>query len=121
MAYSDGVNDYLDGVGILKEDSTGYLLPPEFYALGIQNKISPWTPVDSLAIMKIMNFHLSGNWNHDLLRDILGALEEGELKDMVNELLPFNAEFSHKLKSALDDDDMKSVNLWHKDTLLSRY
>ena len=71
--------------------------------------------------MKVMNFHLSGNWNHDLLRDILGSLEKGELKDMVNEFSPFNAEFSHNLKSALDEDDMKSVGLWHKDTLLSRF
>ena len=107
MAYADGVNDYLDGVGIMNQDRTGYILPPEFYTLGIQGKIAKWTPVDSLALMKVINFHLSANWNLDLLRDILASLEDGELKDMVNELTPFGAEFTHGLQSALDDDDMK--------------
>jgi len=76
QAYADGVNDYIEGVGILTEDSTGNLLPPEFYALGIHKNVNAWTPVDSLVMMKILNFHLTGNWNHDLLRDILSKIEE---------------------------------------------
>ena len=32
-AYSNGINDYLDGVGFFKSDATAYLLPPEFIVL----------------------------------------------------------------------------------------
>lgn len=66
-----------------------------------------WTPVDTLAIMKMINFHLSYNWSQDLLRGIFENLEGGELKDLVEEIVPFHAEFSHNLKPILDDDDMK--------------
>ena len=41
-----------------------------------------------------------------MLRDILSNLEDGELKDLVEELVPFNSEFAHNLKSVLDDEDM---------------
>jgi len=42
-----------------------------------------------------------------LLRDILSNLEDGELKDIVDEIVPYNSEFAYNLKSVLDDDDMK--------------
>ena len=37
QAYADGVNDFLNGVGLLKGSArrTGYLMPPEFILLGI--------------------------------------------------------------------------------------
>ena len=70
------------------EDQTAYTLPPEFHVLGI-TEVEPWTPIDSLSLMRVINFHLSWNWAQDLLREILGDLEEGELKDIVEELLPF--------------------------------
>lgn len=40
---------------------------------------------------------------------------------MVNELVPHSAEFDLHLDTALDEDDMKSVGLWHPQTLLERY
>jgi hypothetical protein len=42
-----------------------------------------------------------------LLRDIFANLENGELKDLVEEIVPFSKEFSHNLTTVLDDDDMK--------------
>ena len=80
-----------------------------------------WTPVDTLAIMKMINFHLSYNWSQDLLRGIFENLEDGEIKDMVEQIVPFSSEFSHNLKPILDDDDMKQQGLYSEETLLERY
>jgi len=97
----------------LKPDTTGYLLPPEFYALGIHDNVEPWTPVDTLSLLKIMNFHLSGSWNMDLMREIFSKVEVEEIRDMVDELIPHTAEFAHNLQSVLDEDDMKQDDLYH--------
>ena len=120
QAYADGVNDYLAGVGFFNSDHTAYLLPPEFHVLGIK-EVEPWHPIDSLVIMRLMNFHLSYNWSQDLLREIFGDLEDGALKDLVEELVPFNAENSINLKTILDEDDMKQAGLYSEETLMSRY
>jgi len=62
QAYADGVNDYISGIKWFSADQTAVTLPPEFHLLGIK-KIDPWTPVDSLALMRLVNFHLSYNWS----------------------------------------------------------
>ena len=120
QAYADGVNDYLDGVGFFNEEATAYILPPEFLALGITS-VEPWHPIDSLSLLRLMNFHLSYNWSQDLLRDIFENLEDGELKDMVEELVPFNQENSFNMKPVLDEEDMKQAGLWSDSTLMERY
>lgn len=122
QAYADGVNDYLEGVGYFHEEITGFFLPPEFYALKHQHAVEPWTPVDSLALMRIMNFHLSMNWSQDLLREIYADLEGGELAEMAAELAPYTAEHMFTPdRSTLDDEDMKSAGLWSAETLLARH
>ena len=80
-AYSDGVNDFINGVGYFHDEITAFYFPPEFWALELE--MEQWTPVDTLAIMKMINFHLSYNWSQDLLRGIFENLEDGEIKDMV--------------------------------------
>ena len=35
QAYSDGINDFVSGVGLYSADSTARLLPPEFKIFGI--------------------------------------------------------------------------------------
>ena len=77
--------------------------------------------IDTLSIMKLINFHLSYNWSQDLLRGIFESLEDGELKDLVDEIVPFSQEFSHNLKPILDDDDMKKHGLFSNEPLLDRY
>jgi penicillin amidase len=62
QAYSDGVNDFISNVGLFKADSSANLLPPEFYLFSLR-KIEPWTPVDSICLLKLLNFHLSWNWS----------------------------------------------------------
>ena len=61
-AYADGVNDYINNINLMSQSSAAKLLPLEFYALGIK-EIEPWTPVDSICLIKLMNFHLSWNWS----------------------------------------------------------
>ena len=60
-AYAAGVNDYVAHLGFNKPDSTGILLPPEFIVLGVKEML-PWRPVDSICLLKMINFHLSWNW-----------------------------------------------------------
>ena len=55
--YSAGVNAFL---------GTDPVLPPEFLLTGIRPE--PWTPVDSLAWVKMMAWDLGGNWRTELLR-----------------------------------------------------
>ena len=104
-AYCHGVNDFIKNVDILKDGATAKLLPPEFLVLGV-NSIEPWTPVDSLSILKLLNFHLSWNWSQDLAREAIASYHK-DLEEMVEELAPFTAEFSHNLVTILNDDDIK--------------
>jgi penicillin amidase len=62
QAYSDGVNAWVAGHPTL---------PPEFIALGIQPL--PWTPVDSLAWIKVFALNLSGNLDDEMQRYIASA------------------------------------------------
>ena len=97
----------MEGVGYFHDEITAFYLPPEFYVLGFADNVEPWSPVDSLALMRLMNFHLSFNWNMDMLREIYGNLDDGALKDMVEELTVFSSEFAHNLITTLDEEDMK--------------
>lgn len=63
-------------------------------------------------MMRLMNFHLSFNWNMDLLRNIYSSLDEGSVSDLVEELTVFSSEFAHNLTTTLSDEDMKSVGLF---------
>jgi len=56
--------------------------------------IEPWHPIDSLAIASMLNFFLSQNWHHDMIRDVFNELEGGELKEFAEEFAPFRAEHS---------------------------
>jgi acyl-homoserine lactone acylase PvdQ len=119
-AYAAGVNDFIQGIGYFKEDSTAFYLPPEFYALGLHT-VDPWHPVDSLCLLRLMNFHLSYNWNMDLVRDLVKDLDDGALASMVEELVTFSAEHAHNLSTSLNDEDMRRAGLWSEKTLLERY
>jgi penicillin amidase len=104
-AYSNGINDFLTNIKFMQPNATAQLLPPEFYLFNYTT-IEPWSPVDTLAIIKLLNFHLSWNWNQDLLREVL---EKEGLADMVEEIFPFTAEFSYNLVTILDADDIKDT------------
>jgi hypothetical protein len=61
---------------------------------------------------------LSWNWGQDLLREVL---EEAGLKDMVEEIFPFTAEYSHKLVTIIDPEDIKDTEHWSDETLVEHY
>ena len=58
QAFSDGVNDYVEGVALFSNDQkTARLLPPEFLAFGITvENYEPWTPIDSLLMFRLVSF-----------------------------------------------------------------
>lgn len=116
-AYSEGVNDFINNLGFNKPSSTGMFLPPEFIVLGIKD-VQPWRPVDSVCILKLLNFHLSWNWGQDLLREVL---ETAGLEDLVEEIFPFTAEFSHNMVTIIDQEDIKGTKFWSDQSLTDRY
>jgi penicillin G amidase len=64
-AYARGVNAYISGL----EPKT---LPPEFQILQYQPR--PWTPSDSLVIVKLFFESLSNTWRLDVMREVLADL-----------------------------------------------
>jgi penicillin amidase len=73
-SYADGVNE-----GI----RTARGLPPEFLALGLQPE--PWSVVDSLAVVKMFEFRLSGNFRSELRNS---AARNMLADDLLKVLLP---------------------------------
>ncbi len=108
-AYAGGVNDFIAGVGLLKEGGSAHLLPPEFYLLG-HTAIEPWRPQDSLCLFKLLNFHLSWNWSQDFIREFLTEIN---LEDMMEEIFPFTAEFSDNMVTILSEEDIVGTSFWH--------
>jgi penicillin G amidase len=55
-AYSNGVNDYVQGVSLMGEEPrTARLLPPEFLVFGVNKQnFEAWTPVDCLLTIRII-------------------------------------------------------------------
>jgi Penicillin amidase len=66
----------------------------------------------------MLNFHLSWNWGQDLLRDVL---EQAGLSDMVEEIFPFTAEYSHNLVTIIDAEDIQGTRFWSDETLMAQY
>ncbi|HZE63750.1 MAG TPA: penicillin acylase family protein, partial [Pyrinomonadaceae bacterium] len=65
QAYADGVNAYIASLDTKS-------LPPEFQIL--QYKPSPWTPADSLLVIKVFAEALSSTWRLDVMREALASL-----------------------------------------------
>src|SRR5690606_3682720 len=72
--YAAGVNAFL---------ATQPVLPPEF--LLTRSKPEPWSPVDSLAWLKLMAWDLGTNWRSELLRL---RLSQTMPMERIQELLP---------------------------------
>lgn len=112
QAYADGVNDFLDGVG--KSESTASYLPPEYLAIGV-TEVDRWHPKDTLQLMLMMNFHMTQNWSMDLVRHIIANLEDGDLRELVEEVVPFSSDFNYNLTTILNDKEMEELGLLHPD------
>jgi penicillin amidase len=65
QAYADGVNAFIASLD-------AKTLPPEFQIL--QYKPGPWTPVDSLLVIKVFAEALSSTWRLDVMREAFASL-----------------------------------------------
>lgn len=55
---------------------------------------------------------MTQNWNSELLRDVIENLEDGQLKDMVHELVPFSNDAALNVTSIMNEEEMKAEGLW---------
>jgi len=80
-AYARGVNAY---AASLDPKS----LPPEFQIL--QYNFRPWTPTDSLAVVKIFFEALSDTWRLDIMRQALSVLPPEKRAELLPEISPID-------------------------------
>ena len=122
QAFADGINDCVLGTGLMKKQTTSRLLPPEFYTFGLSDlkKWRPWSPVDTIALLKYKSFYLSWNWMHDMGREALRQ-KHPDLADFAEELNPFTSDNFMDLVTIIDDDDLKAIGQYSEKTLLERY
>ncbi|MEP6742046.1 MAG: penicillin acylase family protein [bacterium] len=81
QAYADGVNAYI----AMLDART---LPPEFQIL--QYKPSPWTPVDSLVVIKVFAEALSSTWKLDVMREAYAGLPTAKRAMLMPEFSPLD-------------------------------
>ena len=120
QAFADGINDYVQSVG--QPGAAGRMLPPEFIAFGInEQNWRPWTPADSLGILRAMSFKLSWGWTYDLHRSVLMDTHP-ELASLVDDLVPFASNLLPGSEhTIIDESDLKQWGLYQEETLLERY
>jgi penicillin amidase len=80
-AYAAGVNAYIASLGPKQ-------LPPEFQILGYTPR--PWTPADSLIVVKIFFEALSNTWRLDLMREAMTVLPEEKRSALMPEVSPID-------------------------------
>ena len=80
-AYARGVNAY---AASLDPKS----MPPEFQILSYSFR--PWTPTDTLVVVKIFFEALSDTWRMDLMRQALSALPAEKRADLLPEISPLD-------------------------------
>jgi penicillin amidase len=80
-AYARGVNAYIESLDAKS-------LPPEFQIL--QYKPKPWTPVDSLLVVKLFHEVLSSTWRLDIMREALAGLPAEKRAGLLPEFSPLD-------------------------------
>ncbi|HKO96630.1 MAG TPA: penicillin acylase family protein [Pyrinomonadaceae bacterium] len=80
-AYARGVNAY---IASLDSKTT----PPEFLIL--QYKPAPWTPADSLLVVKLFYEALSSTWRLDVMREALANLPADKRAGLMPEISPID-------------------------------
>ena len=80
-AYAQGVNAYIASLD-------AKALPPEFQIL--QYKPRPWTPADSLIVVKLFFETLSTTWRLDVMREALADLPAEKMAALLPEISPLD-------------------------------
>ena len=97
------------------------MLPPEFLVFGItKENYEPWTPVDCMLMARIISYQLTWNWAADLQREGLRQAHP-DLNALVEELNPFTSDYLYDVVPALEDDDLKKINMFSQKSLLEKY
>jgi len=119
QAYADGINDFIQNVGF-GEGKSANLLPPEFYLLNLAGNLEPWSPIDSLANIALINFSLTWDWAQDFMREV-NKMESEELNALADELTPYTKNYLHNMVTVLDKSDAKRMGKWSDKPLSERY
>ena len=80
-AYAKGVNAYIATLD-------AKTMPPEFLIL--QYKPKPWTPADSLLVIKLFYEALSSTWHLDVMREALAGLPAEKQAGLMPEFSPID-------------------------------
>ncbi len=80
-AYARGVNAYISSLDAKS-------LPPEFQIL--QYRPKPWTPADSLLVVKLFYESLSSTWRLDIMRAALAGLPADKRAALLPETSPYD-------------------------------
>lgn len=80
-AYARGVNAYIESLD-------ARTLPPEFQIL--QYKPRPWTPADSLLVVKLFSEALSSTWRLDVMREAFAGLPPEKRAGLMPETSPLD-------------------------------
>ena len=103
-AFSNGINDYVDGIGVSFGGNSGHIMPLEFFAFSVEWE--PWTEMDSLTIMRLTSLMMSFSFTVDIVRETLRYVPE--IEPFIDELLPFRSDFqSSNQYTAVDDESLK--------------
>lgn len=116
-AYADGVNDFVDNLGLI-DGQSGRLLPPEFYLLGITPE--KWHPIDSMAISQLIQFGLAWDWALDYIRELI-KLEAGD--ELAEILIPYIIDYTadgHDMWTVFNDEDLQKMGLPRSEKTLSQ-
>src|SRR6266480_4700220 len=112
-AYANGVNAYIASLDAKS-------LPPEFQLL--QYKPRPWTPADSLLIVKTFFESLSSTWRLDIMREAMAALPAEKRAVLMPETSPFDVLVvgkDTKKQGAATAQSTGSISPVAKETLLA--
>ena len=113
-AYANGINDYVNNVGVGFGANSGHIMPIEFYAFGIEWE--PWTAMDSLVIMRLTSLMMSFSFTVDIVREIFRHVPD--IAPLTDELMPFRADFqSENQWTAVDDESLKLFGQYSEKTL----
>lgn len=74
-------------------------------------KVEPWTPIDSLANIALINFSLTWDWAQDFMREV-NKMESEELANLADELTPYTKNYLINMVTVLDDSDVKRLGKW---------
>lgn len=107
-AYARGVNAY---VASLDNKTT----PPEFQIL--QYKPKPWTPIDSLLVIKVFAEALSSSWRLDIMREALASLPAEKRAGLLPETSPLDVVVVGKDTKPLRTIAARSTDSLSKETV----